>query len=99
LLVNGSTGIAVGMATNLAPHNVAEICDALLLIVDQPDCGFKDILEVLPGPDFPTGGIICGKKGIVEAYTTGKGHIRLRAKTSVETSKKGRERIVITEIP
>ncbi len=99
LLVNGSTGIAVGMATNLAPHNVSEVCDALLLVVNDPDCGFKEILEVLPGPDFPTGGIICGRKGIVDAYTTGKGHIKLRGKTTVETNKKGRERIIITEIP
>lgn len=99
LLVNGSTGIAVGMATNLAPHNVSEICDALLLVVNEPDCGFKDIIDVLPGPDFPTGGIICGRKGIIDAYTTGKGHIRLRGKTSIETTKRGRENIIITEIP
>jgi len=69
LLVNGSTGIAVGMATNIPPHNIAEICDALLLVIEDPDCGFKDIMKVLPGPDFPTGGIICGKKGIIDAYT------------------------------
>ena len=99
LLVNGSTGIAVGMATNLAPHNVSEICDALLLVVNDPNCGFKNILDVLPGPDFPTGGIICGRKGIVDAYTTGKGHIKLRGKTSIETTKRGRENIIITEIP
>jgi len=99
LLVNGSTGIAVGMGTNLAPHNVGEVCDALLLVINKPECGFKDIMEVLPGPDLPTGGIICGKKGIIDAYTTGKGHVRLRGKTAIETSKKGRERIVITEIP
>jgi len=99
LLVNGSTGIAVGMATNIAPHNVGEICDALLLVVEDPNCGFRDILKVLPGPDFPTGGIICGKKGIVDAYTTGKGHLMVRAKLAVETNKKGRERIIVTEIP
>jgi len=99
LLVNGSTGIAVGMATNIAPHNVKEICDALLLAINEPNCGFKDILKVLPGPDFPTGGIICGRKGIVDAYTTGKGHLMVRAKLNVETNKKGRERIIVTEIP
>jgi len=99
LLVNGSTGIAVGMATNLAPHNVAEVCDALLLVIDEPECGFRDILKVLPGPDFPTGGIICGKKGIVDAYTTGRGHLMVRGKIDIETNKKGRERIIVTEIP
>ncbi len=99
LLVNGSTGIAVGMATNIAPHNVAEVCDALLLVINEPDCGFKDILDVLPGPDFPTGGIICGRKGIIDAYTTGRGHLTVRGKVDIETTKKGRERIVFTEIP
>jgi DNA gyrase subunit A len=99
LLVNGATGIAVGMATNIPPHNIAEICDALLLIIDDPNCGFKDIMEKMPGPDFPTGGIICGKKGIIEAYTTGKGHLTIRAKTEVETTKKDKARIIITEIP
>lgn len=99
LLVNGATGIAVGMATNIAPHNVGEVCDALLLLIDDPNCGFKDILEKLPGPDFPTGGIICGRKGIVDAYVSGKGHLRVRCKAHVESPKKGRENIVITEIP
>jgi DNA gyrase subunit A len=99
LLVNGSTGIAVGMATNLAPHNVAEVCEALLLVIDDPQCGFKDIMKRLPGPDFPTGGLICGKKGIVDAYTTGRGHLKVRAKSHVETPKKGKASIVITEIP
>lgn len=99
LLVNGSTGIAVGMATNIAPHNLGEVCDALLLLINDPDCGFRDIMEVLPGPDFPTGGIICGKRGIVDAYTTGRGHLKVRAKTEVETNKRGRERIIVTEIP
>jgi len=99
LLVNGSTGIAVGMATNLPPHNVAEVCDALLLVIDDPKCGFKDIMAKLPGPDFPTGGAICGKKGIVDAYTTGRGHLRVRGRAEIETGKRGRERIVITEIP
>ncbi len=99
LLVNGSTGIAVGMATNIATHNIAEVCDALLLVIEDPNCGFKDIMKVLPGPDFPTGGMICGKKGIVDAYTTGRGHLRVRGKADIETTKRGRERIVITEIP
>ncbi len=99
LLVNGTSGIAVGMATNIPPHNLREICDALILMIDDPECGFRDILEKLPGPDFPTGGIICGVKGIKEAYVTGKGHIKVRGKADIETTKKGRERIVITEIP
>jgi DNA gyrase subunit A len=99
LLVNGATGIAVGMATSLAPHNLTEVCDALLLVINEPDCGFKDILKVLPGPDFPTGGIICGKKGIIDAYTTGRGHLTLRGKAEVDTTKKGKTKILITEIP
>lgn len=99
LLINGGSGIAVGMATNLPPHNVGEVCDALLLVIEDPDCGFKEILERLPAPDFPTGGIICGRKGILDAYVTGRGHLRLRCKYHIETSKRGRESIVITEIP
>lgn len=99
LLVNGSTGIAVGMATNIPPHNIAEICGALLLMINDPQCGFREIMEVLPGPDFPTGGIICGKKGIVDAYTTGRGHLTIRARTELETTKKEKNRIIVTEIP
>ncbi|OHB48842.1 MAG: DNA gyrase subunit A [Planctomycetes bacterium GWF2_41_51] len=99
LLVNGSTGIAVGMATNLPPHNLGEICDALLLVIKDPNCGFKDIMQVLPGPDFPTGGIICGRKGIREAFATGKGHLRVRGKVEIEETKKGRKQIIINEIP
>ena len=99
LLVNGSTGIAVGMATNIAPHNLREVCDALLLVMDDPQCGFKDIMKVLPGPDFPTGGIICGRKGIVDAYTTGRGHLTVRAKAEVESGSRGKDQIIITEIP
>jgi DNA gyrase subunit A len=99
LLVNGSTGIAVGMATNIPPHNIAEVCDALLLVIKDPDCGFKDIINCLPGPDFPTGGIICGRKGIMDAYTTGRGHLKVRGKTKLEATKKGRVSIVVTEIP
>jgi DNA gyrase subunit A len=99
LLVNGSTGIAVGMATNIPPHNLGEVCDAVLLLLNDPGCGFKDIMKVLPGPDFPTGGIICGHKGIVDAYTTGRGHLTVRGKTTIEESKRGKDHIVITEIP
>jgi len=99
LLVNGSTGIAVGMATNIPPHNIKEVCDALLLVIEDPNCGFKDIIKRLPGPDFPTGGIICGRKGIMDAYTSGRGHLTVRGKVDVETTKKGRERIIVTEIP
>ena len=99
LMVNGSTGIAVGMATNIAPHNIAEVCEALLLLINDPECGFKDIIKVLPGPDFPTGGIICGKKGILDAYTTGRGHLTIRGKAEIEAAKRGKTRIVITEIP
>jgi DNA gyrase subunit A len=99
LLVNGVTGIAVGMATNIPPHNLGEVCDALVLLIDEPDCGFKEIMQRMPGPDFPTGGIICGRKGIVEAYTTGRGQITVRAKAHIEKDKKDRMRIVITEIP
>jgi DNA gyrase subunit A len=99
LLVNGSTGIAVGMATNIPPHNLREVCDALLLVIDDPQCGFKEIMKVLPGPDFPTGGIICGRKGIVDAYTKGRGHLTVRGKAEIEESKRGKDQIVITEIP
>ncbi|AQT69508.1 DNA gyrase subunit A [Anaerohalosphaera lusitana] len=99
LLVNGASGIAVGMATNIAPHNLNEVCDALLLMIDNPDCTFKDILEVLPGPDFPTGGIICGRKGILDAYVHGRGHLKVRAKHHIEESKRGKISIIFTEIP
>jgi DNA gyrase subunit A len=99
LLVNGSTGIAVGMATNIPPHNLGEVCDAVLLLLNDPGCGFKDIMKVLPGPDFPTGGIICGRKGIVDAYTTGRGHLTVRGKVTIEESKRSKDHIVITEIP
>jgi DNA gyrase subunit A len=99
LLVNGSTGIAVGMATNIPPHNLGEVCEALLLVIDDPQCGFKDIMKVLPGPDFPTGGIICGRKGIVDAYTTGRGHLTIRARAEVESGNRGKDQIIITEIP
>ncbi len=99
LLVNGSTGIAVGMATNIPPHNLREVCEALLLVIDDPSCGFKDIMKVLPGPDFPTGGVICGRKGIIDAYTKGRGHLTVRGKAEIESNKKGKDQIIITEIP
>ncbi len=99
LLVNGGSGIAVGMATNIPPHNVEEVCDALLLMIENPDCGFKEIMEKLPAPDFPTGGIICGRKGIQDAYVTGRGHLKVRCKSQIEINKRGREKIIITEIP
>src|SRR6478752_5034186 len=79
LLVNGSTGIAVGMACNLLPHNLREICDAIAYVIDHPDCQLQELLAIVPGPDFPTGGIVCGKDGIVEGYCTGRGRITLRA--------------------
>jgi DNA gyrase subunit A len=99
LLVNGCTGIAVGMATNIPPHNIGEVCNALLLVIKDPKCGFKDIIKCLPGPDFPTGGIICGRKGIVDAYMGGRGHLTVRGKIDIETTRRGRESIIISEIP
>jgi len=99
LLVNGSTGIAVGMACNLAPHNLREICDAIVKVIDKPDCTLVELLELVPGPDFPTGGIICGRDGIIEAYRSGRGRLTLRAKIAVEEVKGGRPIIVISEIP
>ncbi|AQQ70623.1 DNA gyrase subunit A [Limihaloglobus sulfuriphilus] len=99
LLINGSTGIAVGMATNMAPHNLNEICDAAFMIMDNPDCSIAELMDVLPGPDFPTGGLICGRKGIYDAFTTGKGHVKLRCKHTIEETKSGKQRIVVTEIP
>ena len=99
LLVNGSTGIAVGMATNIPPHNIAEVCDALLLVIDEPDCGFKDILKRLPGPDFPTGGIIVGRAGIEAAYATGRGRLVVRGAAHIEEGAGGKHEIIITEIP
>jgi len=92
LLVNGSTGIAVGMATNLAPHNAGEICEALIKVIDDPSCSIQEIMTVLPAPDFPTGGIICGRRGILDAFTKGKGHIKLRCKYHIEEDKRGREK-------
>ena len=99
LLVNGATGIAVGMATNIPPHNLGETIDAVKLVMDNPNVTTKDLMEVLPGPDFPTGALVMGKSGIHKAYETGKGSIVLRSRTEIETTKTGRERIVVTEFP
>ncbi|WP_162885826.1 DNA gyrase subunit A [Streptococcus intermedius] len=99
LLVNGATGIAVGMATNIPPHNLGETIDAVKLIMDNPDVTTRNLMEVLPGPDFPTGALVMGRSGIHRAYETGKGSIVLRARTEIEETKSGRERIVITEFP
>ncbi|MCM8789336.1 MAG: DNA gyrase subunit A, partial [Candidatus Omnitrophica bacterium] len=98
LLINGSSGIAVGMATNIPPHNLGEVCDALMLMVKEPDCTIEDIMKFVTGPDFPTGGVICGSQGIIEAYTTGKGIITIRGKVEVEEVK-NHDNVVITEIP
>jgi len=99
LLVNGATGIAVGMATNLAPHNVGEVCDALLLYLDKPEASLHELMQVLPGPDFPTGGQICGRRGIVEAFNTGRGSITLRGLCHAEDTRSKKRMIVITELP
>ena len=99
LLVNGATGIAVGMATNIPPHNLGETVDAVKLVMDNPEVTTKELMEVLPGPDFPTGALIMGKSGIYKAYETGKGSIVLRSRTEIEVTKTGRERIVVTEFP
>jgi DNA gyrase subunit A len=99
LLVNGSSGIAVGMATNVPPHNLGEVIDALMMLIDNPDTGLEEIMTVLPGPDFPTGSYIFGKRGILEAYKTGKGILTLRAKIRTEQLKHGKEAVVIIEVP
>ena len=100
LLLNGSTGIAVGMATNIPPHNLNELCDAIALLIDNPDATIEDLMEVVTGPDFPTGGTILGREGIKSAYATGRGRIVVRAKAFVEESPRGgRYQIVVTELP
>ena len=99
LLVNGSTGIAVGMACSMPPHNLGEICDAILAYIDNPDISLMDIMQIVPGPDFPTGGTICGRRGIVEGYTTGRGRLSVRARIHHEQTKNGRDRLIVTEIP
>jgi len=99
LLVNGATGIAVGMSTEIPPHNLSEICDALVRLIDDPDVTIDELLEIVPGPDFPTGGIICGRRGIRQGYLTGHGTIVIRARADIEEYRDNRYRIVIREIP
>ena len=99
LLINGTTGIAVGMATNMAPHNLKEICDGIIAYIDNTDITVQELMQYILGPDFPTGGIICGTKGIVDAYTTGRGRIIVRAKAEIEENEHGRNQIIVTEIP
>ena len=99
LLLNGSAGIAVGMATNMAPHNLGECCDAICALIDNPDITTEGLMEHIKGPDFPTGGIIMGRQGIIDAYNTGRGRVVIRAKTEIEESDNGRETIVVTEVP
>jgi len=99
LLVNGSSGIAVGMATNIPPHNLSEVVDGLVMLVDNPEATIEQLMKVIPGPDFPTRGYIYGRNGIHEAYTTGRGIITLRAKAHVEKMRGGREAIIVTELP
>lgn len=99
LICNGSTGIAVGMTTNIPPHNLPEVAEAVKMVMENPSVSVDALIKVLPGPDFPTGGIIYGREGITQAYTSGKGRIQLRGRVGIETHKNGRESIVITEIP
>ncbi|MBM2834610.1 MAG: gyrA 2 [Candidatus Brocadiaceae bacterium] len=99
LLCNGCSGIAVGMATSIPPHNVNEICDGITLVIDNPDVTIDDLMQVIKGPDFPTGALICGTEGIKEGYRTGRGTITVRARAHVETSNSGKKSIVVTEIP
>ena len=99
LLVNGSNGIAVGMATSIPPHNLGEVCDALIRVIDQPDISIDELIEIIQGPDFPTGGVICGRSGIRRGYHTGRSTVVVRARAVVEDLPKNRQRIVVTEIP
>ena len=99
LIINGSSGIAVGMATNIPPHNLGEIIDGLVMLLENPEAGIKDLMTVIAGPDFPTGGIIHGTEGIIQAYNEGKGLIKVRAKARIEREQRGDENIIITELP
>ena len=99
LLVNGSQGIAVGMATSIPPHNLVEVCDALIRLIDDPDISIDELMEIVPGPDFPTGNIVCGRAGLRRGYYTGRGTITLRARARIEEHGKGRFRIVVNEVP
>lgn len=99
LLVNGTSGIAVGMATNIPPHNMSEVIDGVLMLLDNPDASAEELMTVIKGPDFPTGGLIMGTSGIKDAYTTGRGSVKMRAKAHIETMSNGKPRIVVTELP
>ena len=99
LLVNGTSGIAVGMATNIPPHNMSEVIDGVLMLIDNPDASVEELMTVIKGPDFPTGGLIMGTSGIKDAYTTGRGSVKMRAKAHIETMSNGKPRIVVTELP
>lgn len=99
LLVNGTSGIAVGMATNIPPHNMSEVIDGVLMLIDNPDASVEELMTVIKGPDFPTGGLIMGTTGIRDAYTTGRGSVKMRAKAHIETMSNGKPRIVVTELP
>jgi DNA gyrase subunit A len=99
LLANGAAGIAVGMATSIPPHNLRELCDAIVAVLDRPGITVPELMEIMPGPDFPTGGVICGRQGIYEGYATGRGTIVLRARTHFEDARSSRRRIVVTEVP
>ena len=99
LLVNGSTGIAVGMACSMLPHNLGEVCDAIIAVIDNADLSLSDLMQIIPGPDFPTGGTICGRRGIAQAYATGRGRLTVRAKIHHEQTSNGRNLLVVTEIP
>jgi DNA gyrase subunit A len=99
LLLNGAAGIAVGMATNIPPHNLGEVCDAINYLIENPDATLEDLIKIIPGPDFPTGGIILGSEGINNAYSTGRGHVIIRAKAHVEEAARGAFYIVVTELP
>jgi len=99
LLCNGASGIAVGMATSIPPHNVGEVCDAIVHVIDHPDCELKDLLGIIQGPDFPTGGLICGRRGIVEGHATGRGTVTVRAKVVREEARAGKTNLVVVEIP
>lgn len=99
LLVNGTSGIAVGMATNIPPHNMSEVIDGVLMLIDNPDASVEELMTVIKGPDFPTGGLVMGTTGIRDAYTTGRGSVKMRAKAHIETMSNGKPRIVVTELP
>ena len=99
LLVNGAAGIAVGMATNIPPHNLSEVIDGVIALIHNPEITVEELMEYIPGPDFPTGGIVMGKAGIRKAYATGRGRIYVRAKVDIEPMRGEKERIVVTEIP